>query len=97
MFNLKIWSFIKLFINLKKENCFNNKKDKEFLSIIYEKKKNKQECNCLCCKFCNDYWKPYKPKSKQENIEPKKIKFKKEFYCNKGCGNCIKYMHKKEI
>ena len=29
------------FKNLKKENCFNNKKDKEFLSIIYEKKKNK--------------------------------------------------------
>ena len=76
---------------------FKNKKDSHPLDKIFIKKENKNnDCNCLCCKYCNDFWRPYKPKLTNINTTAKRIKFKKSFYCNKDCLNCKKYIHKKE-
>lgn len=70
-------------------------KSRNPLSRIYIKK-NKQ-CNCLCCKFFNDFWKPKKTyqNTEIENIPPKLMKFKKNYFCNKNCTNCLKYIRKK--
>ena len=83
-----------------KQNLKNNAKDKNQidnpLSKIYKSKRIKQ-CNCLCCKHCNEYWRPYKKIMNQENLPLKKsIKFKKNFFCKKDCINCLKYIAKKE-
>ena len=74
----------------KKENLnkrkLNIKKTNQTLDKIYIKKEHKSnECNCLCCKYCNDFWRPYKPNPTSLNTTVKRIKFKKSFYCNKNC------------
>ena len=46
-----------------KQNLKNNTKDKNqkdnLLSKINKSKRVKL-CNCLCCKYCNEYWRPYR-------------------------------------
>ena len=85
----------------KKENLnkqkMNIKKINQTLDKIYIKKEHKsKECNCLCCKYSNDFWRPYKSNPTSLNTTVKRIKFKKSFYCNQNCLNCKKYIHKKE-
>ena len=77
-------------------------KNKENINInTFSKKfrKNNSLCNILCCKYCNDYWKPYKRKIENPviDVNPKKIKFRKEFRCYKNCQNCKRYILKKEL
>ena len=68
------------------------------MSKIYKAKRTKNSiCNCLCCKKCNIYWRPWSAQTESRRANPQKtIKFKKEFYCNKECLNCKKYILKKE-
>ena len=81
-------------INLKNKNEEKNQKENPIDKIC--KSRNKKKCNCLCCKYCNEYWRHYKKNVNQGNIPPKKsIRFKKEFFCKKDCINCLKYIAKK--
>ena len=85
----------------KKENLnkpkLNGEKVNHPVDKIYIKKEHKsRECNCPCCKYCNDFWRPYKPNLTSLNTKVKRIKFKKNFYCNRNCLNCKKYIYKKE-
>ena len=61
-------------------------------------KKSKTRCNCLCCKYCNDYWTEYKPNETTSNLNSKNntIKYRKKYYCDYQCYNCIKYINKKK-
>ena len=56
--------------------------------------KKKNNCNCICCKFCNENWTEFKPSN--EKFQNKKIKFRKKYYCNFNCYNCMKYINKKK-
>ena len=44
-------------------------------------KKSKTRCNCLCCKYCNDYWTEYKPNETTSNLNSQNntIKYRKKF------------------
>ena len=57
-------------------------------------KKKKFNCNCICCKFCNEFWTEYKPTS--YNTNNKQIKYRKKYYCQYNCYNCLKYIAKKK-
>ena len=59
-------------------------------------KKKKTLCNCICCKFCNEYWREYKPLNKNSYTNEKVIKYKKKYYCEYDCYNCKKYIQKKK-
>ena len=69
---------------------------------LYKKasiKRNKYYCNCICCKFCNENWTEYRQQTNSLNINEdtqKKIRFRKKYYCDYNCNNCIKYIHKKK-
>ena len=43
-------------------------------------KYKKTNCNCICCKFCNDNWTEYKPRKQtiEEQFQIDKIKHKKK-------------------
>jgi len=60
-----------------------NKNDEITNSNIFIKKlkKNCSQCNILCFKKCNDYWKPYKMKTEISinNNKSKKINIREEF------------------
>ena len=43
-------------------------------------KKKKTLCNCICCKFCNEYWREYKPENKNSYTNEKLIKHKKKYF-----------------
>ena len=80
------------------ENTKNKYKDKISTNNFIKKiKKKNYQCNILYCKNCNDYWKPYKkkPENLNNDINHKKIKFRKDFRCHNNCQNCKKYILKK--
>ena len=57
-------------------------------------KKKKYNCNCICCKFCNEFWTEYKPIPNYSNNN--QIKYRKKYYCQYNCYNCLKYIEKKK-
>ena len=57
-------------------------------------KKKKYNCNCICCKFCNEFWTEYKPILNYSNNN--QIKYRKKYYCQYNCYNCLKYIEKKK-
>ena len=65
---------------------------------IKNQKKRKIKCNCLCCKYCNDYWTEYKPnpESIEQSKPNNKIKYRKKYFCDYQCYNCLKYINKKK-
>ena len=59
----------------------------------------KSYCNCLCCKYCNEYWTEYKPIKNEKNFSfsnKSQIKYRKKYYCEYNCYNCEKYIQKKK-
>ena len=56
-------------------------------------KNKKSNCNCICCKYCNEFWTEYRPTNNIANNS--QIKYRKKYYCRYKCYNCIKYIEKK--
>lgn len=64
-------------------NTKNNPKENysNIIGRIYCKNKNTQKsCNCLCCKYCNDYWRPYKKSKEHESIQSKTNKIQEKLF-----------------
>ena len=89
--------------DLNNNKCSGNDREENkglYLILKMEEKKNskKKKNKMLCCKYCNDYWAEYKPnpESIEQSKPNNKIKYRKKYFCDYQCYNCLKYINKRK-